>query len=80
MYVPLYLLWNKLMCYLNTMPFVFIARHYQYALCTTMPQGIKHKDPYSEAEYRRLEKCAILSAANHDCTGCCKNARKPHHM
>ena len=26
MYVPLYLLWNKPTCYLNTMPFVFITR------------------------------------------------------
>ena len=30
MYVPLYLLWNKPTCYLNTMPFVFIVWHKPY--------------------------------------------------
>ena len=36
MYVPLYLLWNKPTCYLNTMPFVFIARQLQQYLIHTM--------------------------------------------
>ena len=45
---------------------------YQHALCTTVPQRIRHKDPYAAAERERLEECATQSAANHNCTGCCK--------
>ena len=43
---------------------------YQCTLCTTVPQRIRHKDPYAAAECERLEECATQSAANHDCTGC----------
>ena len=42
---------------------------YQCALCTTVPQRIRHKDPYAAAEHERLEECATQSAANHDRTG-----------
>ena len=47
---------------------------YQCALCTTVPQQIRHKDPYGAAECERLEECATQSAANHNCTGCCRKA------
>ena len=47
---------------------------YQHALCTTVPQRIRHKDPYAAAECERLEECATQSAANHDHTGCCRKA------
>ena len=47
---------------------------YQCALCTTVPQRIRHKDPYAAAEHERLEECATQSAANHDRTGCCRKA------
>ena len=47
---------------------------YQCALCTTVPQRIRHKDPYAAAECERLEECATQSAANHDCTGCRRKA------
>ena len=47
---------------------------YQYALCTTVPQRIRHKDPYAAAECERLEECASQSAANHDHTGCRRKA------
>ena len=47
---------------------------YQCALCTTVPQRIRHKDPYAAAECERLEECATQSAANHDHTGCCRKA------
>ena len=47
---------------------------YQHALHTTVPQRIRHKDPYAAAEHERLEECATQSAANHDCIGCCKKA------
>ena len=47
---------------------------YQCALCTTVPQRIRHKDPYAAVEHERLEECATQSAANHDCTGCCRKA------
>ena len=47
---------------------------YQHALCTTVPQRIRHKDPYAAAERERLEECAIQSAANYDCTGCRRKA------
>ena len=47
---------------------------YQHALCTTVPQRIRHKDPYAAAERERLEECATQSAANHDHTGCCRKA------
>ena len=42
---------------------------YQHALCTTVPQSIRHKDPYAAAERERLEERASQSAANHDHTG-----------
>ena len=47
---------------------------YQHALCTTVPQRIRHKDPYAAAECERLEEHATQSAANHDCTGCHRKA------
>ena len=47
---------------------------YQCALHTTVPQRIRHKDPYAAAECERLEECATQSAVNHDCTGCCRKA------
>ena len=47
---------------------------YQHTLCTTVPQRIRHKDPYAAAECERLEECATQSAANHDHTGCCRKA------
>ena len=45
---------------------------YQCALCTTVPQRIRLKDPYAAAEHERLEECATQSAANHDHIGCRK--------
>ena len=45
-----------------------------HALHTTVPQKIRHKDPYAAAERERLEECAIQSAANHDRTGCHRKA------
>ena len=47
---------------------------YQCALCTTVPQRIRHKDPYAAAERERLEECATQIAANHDRAGCRKKA------
>ena len=47
---------------------------YQCALCTTVSQRIRHKDPYAAAERERLEECATQSATNHDCTGCHRKA------
>ena len=47
---------------------------YQCALCTTVPQRIRHKDPHAAAERERWEECATQCAANHDCTGCRKKA------
>ena len=47
---------------------------YQRTLRTTVPQRIRHKDPYAAAERERLEECAIQSAANHDHTGCRRKA------
>ena len=47
---------------------------YQRALCTTVPQRIKHQDPHAVAERERLEDRAAQSAANHDRTGCRKKA------
>ena len=47
---------------------------YQHALCTTVPQRIRHKDPYAAAERERLEECATQSPANHDHTGCHRKA------
>ena len=43
---------------------------YQCALCTTVPQRIRHKDPHTVAECEWLDECATQSAANHDHTGC----------
>ena len=48
---------------------------YQCALCTTVPQRIRHKDPYAAAECERLEECATQSAADHDRTGCRRKAQ-----
>ena len=47
---------------------------YEYVLCTTVSQMIKHKDPHVADEHERLEECTTQSAANHDHTGCCKKA------
>ena len=47
---------------------------YQRALCTTVPQRIKHQDPHTAAERERLEDRATQSAAYHDRTGCRKKA------
>ena len=47
---------------------------YQNALCTPVPQRIRHKDPHATAECETLEEYATQSIANHDCTGCCKKA------
>ena len=47
---------------------------YQCALGTTVPQRIRHKDPYAAAEHERLEERATQSAVNHDCTGCHRKA------
>ena len=47
---------------------------YQSALRTTVPQRIRHKDPYAAAEHERLEEHATQSAANHDRTGCHRKA------
>ena len=47
---------------------------YQCALCTTVPQRIRHKDPYAAAERERLEERATQSAADHDRTGCRRKA------
>ena len=46
----------------------------EYALHTTMPQRVKHKDPHVAAECKRLEECVTQSATNHDYTGCCRKA------
>ena len=43
---------------------------FQCALRTTVPQRIRHKDPYAAAERERLEERATQSAADHDHTGC----------
>ena len=47
---------------------------YQCALRTTVPQRIRHKDPYAAAERERLEERATQSAADHDHTGCHRKA------
>ena len=47
---------------------------YQHTLCTTVPQRIRHKDPYAAAERERLEERATQSAVNHDRTGCRRKA------
>ena len=47
---------------------------YQRALRTTVPQRIRHKDPYAAAERERLEERATQSAADHDHTGCRRKA------
>ena len=47
---------------------------HQHALCTTLPQKIRHKDLHAAAEHERLEDHATQSAANHDCTGSLKKA------
>ena len=47
---------------------------YQCALCTTVPQRIRHKDPYAAAECERLEESATQSATNHDRIGCHRKA------
>ena len=47
---------------------------YQCALCTTVLQRIRYKDPHAAPEHERLEECATQSVANHDCTGCCRKA------
>ena len=47
---------------------------YKHARCTTVPQRIRHKDPYAAAERERLEIRATQSAADHDCTGCRRKA------
>ena len=47
---------------------------YQRALRTTVPQRIRHKDPYAAAERERLEERATQSAADHDRTGCRRKA------
>ena len=47
---------------------------YQCALHTTVPQRIRHKDPYAAAECERLEERATQSAVNHDHTGCRRKA------
>ena len=47
---------------------------YQRVLRTTVPQRIRHKDPYAAAERERLEEHATQSAANHDRTGCRRKA------
>ena len=47
---------------------------YQRALRTTVPQRIRHKDPYAAAERERLEEHATQSAADHDRTGCRRKA------
>ena len=47
---------------------------YQHALCTTVPQRIRHKNPHAAAERERLEEHASQSAANHDHTGCHRKA------
>ena len=43
---------------------------YQCALSTTVPQRIRHKDPYAAAEHERLGERATQSATNHDRTDC----------
>ena len=53
---------------------------YQYALCTTVPERIRHKGPHAAAEHERLEECATQSAANHDHTGCYSAVGNPHSM
>ena len=47
---------------------------YQRALRTTVPQRIRHKDPYAAAECERLKERATQSAADHDHTGCRRKA------
>ena len=47
---------------------------YQHALCTTVPQRIRHKDPFAAAACERLEELATQSAANYDRTGCHRKA------
>ena len=47
---------------------------YQHALCTTVPQRIRHKDPHAAAEHKKLEERATQSAVNHDRTGCRRKA------
>ena len=47
---------------------------YQCALCTTVPQGIRPKDPHAAAECERLKEYTTQSAANHDRTGCHRKA------
>ena len=45
---------------------------YQWVLCTTVPQQIRHTDPNAEAECECLNQCAAQSAEYHDQWGCCK--------
>ena len=47
---------------------------YQHALHTTVPQRIRHKEPFAAAECERLEECATQSAVNYDCAGCHRKA------
>ena len=47
---------------------------YQRTLHTTVPQRIRHNDPYAAAERERLEDRATQSAANHDRAGTRKKA------
>ena len=47
---------------------------YQCTLHTTVPQRIRHKDPYAAAEHKRLEERATQSSVNHDSTGCHRKA------
>ena len=47
---------------------------YQCALCTTVPQRIRHKDPHAAAECERLEEHVTQSAANHDHRSCHRKA------
>ena len=43
---------------------------YQRALCTNVPQKIRHKDSYAAPECERLEECSTQSPANQDHTSC----------
>ena len=47
---------------------------YQQALCTTVPQWIRHTDPHANAECDNLNQHATQSKEYHDQQGSCKKA------
>ena len=45
---------------------------YQQALCTTLPQWIRHTDPHANAECDNFNQHATQNTECHDQQGCCK--------